>query len=121
MSHQPFYRESDQSWAERQRRIILLPGQEICDCGQVIEPDQRHSCVHCGYQGCVHCGYQGCVHCLHWADDTGDADLDGDWVCTDECEIEWLQSLARSEDRSHRLYQDWMAKRIQAVRLRKTG
>ena len=54
-------------------------------------------------------------------DDTGDAELDGDWVCGDECEIEWLQSLAQGEDRSHRLYQDWMAKRIQAVRLKKTG
>ncbi len=113
MSHQPFYRESEESWAERQRRIILLPGQEICDCGGITEPEERHRCVHCGHQGCV--------HCMHWADDTGDAELEGDWVCSDECEIEWLQSLAQSEDRSHRLYQDWMAKRIQAVRLKKTG
>ena len=69
----------------------------------------------------ANCGCQGCVHCRHRVDDTGDAELDGDWVCGDECEIEWLQSLAQGEDRSHRLYQDWMAKRIQAVRLKKTG
>ncbi len=113
MSDQPVYRECEESWAERQRRIILLPGQEICDCGQITELDERHQCANCGHQGCV--------HCMHWAEDTGEADLDGDWVCGDDCEIEWLQSLAQSEERSHRLYQDWMVKRIQAVRLRKAG
>jgi len=69
MSHQPFYRESEESWAERQRRVTLLPGQEICDCGQIIELDERHQCANCGHQGCV--------HCMHWAEDTGDAELDG--------------------------------------------
>jgi hypothetical protein len=113
MSHQSFYRESEESCAERQKRVILLPGQEICDCGEIAESDERHQCANCGHQGCI--------YCMQWVDDTGDAELEGDWVCGDDCEIEWLESLARSEDRSHRLYQDWMAKRIQAVRLRKTG
>ncbi len=113
MSHESFYRESEESWAERHRGVRLLPGQEICDCGHITEPDQRHPCAHCGHQGCV--------HCLHWVDDTGETEVEGDWVCGDECEIEWLQLLAQGEERSHRLYQDWMAQRIQAVRLRKTG
>ncbi len=113
MSQEPCYRESDESWAERQKQVILLPGQTICDCGKIIEREERHECVHCGREGCV--------HCMHWVDETGEADLEGEWVCDEECEIEWLQSLARSEDRSHRLYQDWMAQRIKAVRWKKTG
>ncbi len=113
MSHEPFYRESDLSWAEGPRGVRLLPGQEICACGQITAPDQRHQCAHCGQRGCV--------HCLHWVEDTGEADLEGDWVCSDECEIEWLQSLAQREERSHRLYQDWIAQRIRAVRWRKAG
>lgn len=113
MSHQPFYRESEESWAERQRRIILAPGQEVCECGEVIEPDERHKCANCGQEGCV--------HCMRWVDDTEDPQLEGDWVCGDDCEIEWLRFLAQSEQRLHVLYQDWIAKRIQAVRLRKAG
>ena len=112
MSHQPYYRESEESSAENDRRTILLPGQEICDCGEVIELEERRKCIHCGYRGCV--------HCMHWVEDTGEAEVDGDWVCGEECEVEWLQSLAQSEDRSHRLYQDWMAKRIRATRSSKT-
>jgi hypothetical protein len=58
---------------------------------------------------------------MRLADDTGDAELNDDWVCGDECELERLESLAAANEQDHRNYQDFIAKRIEAVRLRKAG
>jgi len=114
MSKEPFYRESEESWAERHRRVVLLPGQEICDCGAVTEPDERHKCAHCGHKGCE--------HCMRLADDTGHPEINDTWVCDeDECEIGYLEELARYDEQEHRKYQDFIARQVEAVRLRKAG
>jgi hypothetical protein len=85
---------------------------EICDCGKTTTHPERHRCVHCNHEGCA--------ACMRLAG-TDDAGLNEDWVCDDECELEWLKYLSRAEETGHRVYQDAIAKLIAAVRLRKAG
>ena len=101
-------------WAERLRNSATLePGREQCDCGAAVDADERHRCVNCGHPGCA--------HCLRLADDTGDAALNDEWIYGADCEIEWLEALARNEERAHQSYQDWIGRQIETVRARKKG
>jgi len=103
---------AESCYGDEQRERHLEPGQEICDCGAVTESDERHRCAHCGHKGCI--------QCMRVADDTGNPETNETWVCNEEeCEIGYLEELAKSEERSHVTYQDFIARQIDAVRHRK--
>ena len=100
---------AESCWGDEQRELHLLPGQILCDCGEVVEPDERRECAHCGHKGCVHCLQR-----------TSDPDGD-EYVCGDECEVAWYEEIQRSAQATCKMIQDEYGKLIEAVRLRKAG
>jgi hypothetical protein len=92
---------------ETERFIRVEPGQELCECGQVIERDEVRACVHCGHRGCP-----TCLRLAH----VEDADLNNEYVCGDECEAEWIEFQMRANERDYRNTQDRLGKQIDALR-----
>ena len=108
MSHEPYMPGilSEESWAERQR-----PGGNICDCGRLVAPDERHQCA------C--CDAPGCSQCMRTINDTGAEDLNNTWICDEvECAVGWLEELGQSAERTHADYQAWLGRRIEEERKR---
>jgi len=104
-----YSKESEDTWGERQKQVALEPGQECCiNCGRVIEPDERRNCAQCEHDGCT--------HCFHLIDTTGAEDLNDDWACSEECELDWLQGLKDASERMYKVYQAWIGTKIEAAR-----
>lgn len=105
-------RESEESWAERQKQTAPLPGQEICDCGHVTEREER--------QRCANCGAHGCIHCMTVIDGE-DSDLNDEYVCGPTCEQEYWEGMAKFEEVGHTKLQDYYAKKIEQARKRQVA